>query len=74
MRFLKLAWPALLVAGTFVGVGLWLTSVVARYASAGHAPAAQIRLSSAMAGLFGGGATALVVTLLLWMGHGKGEG
>lgn len=65
MKFFKLAWPALVVVGTFVGVGLWLTQLVAHMSAQANAPVAQVRLSSMMAGLFGGGAAALIVTLLL---------
>jgi hypothetical protein len=73
MRFLRLAWPAALVVATFVGVGLWLSVTVTRMGTAGNAPVAQVRLSAAMAGLFGGGAAALVVTLLLLAGKRKGD-
>jgi hypothetical protein len=57
----RLAWPALAVASTFVVAGLEFAAMVERHAMAGGTPVAEVRLSAMMAGLFGGGAVALVV-------------
>jgi hypothetical protein len=63
---MRLVWRTLVVIAAFVGVG-WLTAhVVMDHAGVGT-PVAQVRLSAAMAGLFAGGASAVVVGIgLVW--------
>jgi hypothetical protein len=55
-----------MLVGVFAGVG-WLTAQVVMHHAAVGTPAAQVRLSAAMAGLFAGGAAAVVVGIaLVW--------
>jgi hypothetical protein len=63
---MRVAWRVLLVVTVFVGVGWGTARAVRRHAAVGT-PAAQVRLSSAMAGLFAGGAAGVVVGIaLVW--------
>jgi hypothetical protein len=69
---MRIALRALVLVGVFAGVG-WLTAreVMDHVASAG-AMQPEVRLSGAMAGLFAGGAAALVVGIaMVWMGPPK---
>ncbi|MDE1163087.1 MAG: hypothetical protein PW792_14275 [Acidobacteriaceae bacterium] len=66
-------WRILLVLVAFFGVGWWTLSWTTHRAQARKAPPAQVQLAALMAGLFGGGAAAMVVGLAtLWVG-GKND-
>lgn len=63
---MKLALRAVLLLAVFLGVGAFAVRGVMRHASAAT-PVAEVRLSAAMAGLFAGGAAAVVVGIaLVW--------
>jgi hypothetical protein len=64
---MQYVWKASVVVVVFVGVG-WLTArTVIAHSAPGGMYALQVRLGSAMAGLFAGGiAATLVLIALLW--------
>jgi hypothetical protein len=63
---MRLALRGLILLTVFVGVGLLTAQAVIHHASP-TAPAAEVRLSAAMAGLFAGGAaTVLAGIAMLW--------
>ena len=61
---MRVAMRTLVLLVVFAGVG-WLTARVVMHHAAVGTPAAQIRLSSAMAGLFAGGAAAVIVGIAM---------
>jgi len=61
---MRLARRIAILLAVFLGVG-WLTARVVMHHAAVGTPAAQIRLSSAMAGLFAGGAAAVIVGIAM---------
>ena len=64
MRF---AWKSIVVAAVFAGVGVLTAKAVSAHSAPGGAYALQVRLGSAMAGLFAGGAAAtLTLIALVW--------
>jgi hypothetical protein len=64
---MRVFWRAMVILVVFAGVGWLAARAVMAHAVAGGAPLAEMRLSSAMAGLFSGGAAAVVVGIaLLW--------
>ena len=70
MRFV---WRAALLVVVFVGVGLATADGVVRHAVNAGAAESQIRLAGAMAGLFAGGAAAVVVGIgMALMGRRRG--
>jgi hypothetical protein len=63
---MRVALRVVVVIAVFVGVA-WGTARAVAHHAAGGTPVAQVQLSSAMAGLFAGGAAAVVVGIaLLW--------
>jgi hypothetical protein len=64
-------WRVVVVVAVFVGVG-WLTARGVMHHAGLGTPAAQVRLSSAMAGLFAGGAAAVIVGIaMVWRRGGQ---
>jgi hypothetical protein len=61
---MRLALRVALLLAVFFGVGGLAVRGVIRHASA-STPVAEVRLSAAMAGLFAGGAAAVVVGIIL---------
>jgi hypothetical protein len=61
----KFLWRAILVVAIFIGFGYAIDRAVLTHSRNAATPESQVRLSAAMAGLFGGGAVASVVTLAL---------
>jgi len=61
---MRLALRVLLLLAVFLGVGGLAVRGVVRHAAA-STPVAEVRLSAAMAGLFAGGAAAVVVGIAL---------
>jgi hypothetical protein len=59
------AWRAVFVVAVFIGVGMAVDKIVISHQRAANAPESQVRLSAAMAGLFAGGASASILTLVL---------
>jgi hypothetical protein len=57
---MRIAWRVVVVVATFVAVGWVVGRGVRRHAAVGT-PAAQVQLSAGMAGLFAGGAAAVLV-------------
>jgi len=62
MRF---AWRAVLLVLVFVGVGLATADGVVTHAVNAGSAESQVRLAGAMAGLFAGGAAAVVVGIAM---------
>jgi hypothetical protein len=63
---MRVATRVLAVVAAFAGVG-WLTASGVMHHAAVGTPVAEVRLSAAMAGLFAGGAAAVVVGIaLVW--------
>jgi len=56
---------AVVVLLIFAGVA-WLTAHIVTIHAAAGTPAAQVRLSAAMAGLFAGGATAVIGAIAMF--------
>jgi hypothetical protein len=64
---MQYVWKASVVVAVFVGVGLLTAKTVIAHSAPGGIYALQVRLGSAMAGLFAGGiAATLVLIALLW--------
>jgi hypothetical protein len=64
---MRYVWKAIVVVAVFVGVGLLTARAVSAHAAPGGAYALQVRLGSAMAGLFAGGVAAtLTLIALVW--------
>lgn len=63
-------WRAAVVLAVFAGIG-WLTShaVLMHELAREGAPAAEVRLSAWMAGLFGGGLAAVLAGIVLVVGR-----
>lgn len=66
---MRLLWRALAVLGTFVVTGFIAMHVVVAHAVARGTPEYSVRLAGAMAGLFLGGAAAVLVTIALLIGN-----
>ena len=63
---MRIAVRGVLLLAVFLAVGLLAARAVMAHAAAGT-PAAEVRLSAGMAGLFAGGAaTVIVLIVLLW--------
>jgi hypothetical protein len=62
---MRLVWRAAVVLAVFAGVGWFTARAVIVHALAGGAPIAEVRLDGAMAGLFAGGAAAVVVIIAM---------
>jgi hypothetical protein len=68
---MRIALRTLLLLLVFGGVG-WFTATRVRAHAVPGTPAAEVRLASAMAGLFAGGAAAVVAGIaLLWKRDGQ---
>lgn len=64
---MQYVWKASVVVAVFVGVGVFTAKTVIAHSAPGGIYALQVRLGSAMAGLFAGGiAATLVLITLLW--------
>jgi hypothetical protein len=64
---MQYAWKAVVVVAVFAGVGVLTAKTVIAHSEPGGAYALQVRLGSAMAGLFAGGiAATLTLIALLW--------
>jgi len=62
-----MVWRALVVVAVFVGVGLATADGVVKHAINAGSAESQVRLAGAMAGLFAGGAAAVLVGIaMLW--------
>jgi len=68
---MRYAWRAILLVVVFVGVGLATADGVVRHAVNAGAAESQIRLAGAMAGLFAGGAAAVVVGIAMALAGGR---
>ncbi len=67
MKLLPLAAFTLVVVAVFVGVGYGVNVLVVRHAALAGTPVAEVRLAAWMAGLFAGGAAAVVVLIAMLM-------
>jgi hypothetical protein len=68
---MRIVWRALVVVAVFVGVGLTTANAVVKHAvNAGNAES-QVRLAGAMAGLFAGGAAAVLVGIAMMLLQGR---
>jgi hypothetical protein len=68
---MRIALRSLVLLLVFVGVG-WFTARHVETRAVAGTPAAEVRLASAMAGLFAGGAAVVVVGIaLLWKRGGQ---
>jgi len=68
---MRMVWRALVVVAVFVGVGLATADGVVKHAVNAGAAESQVRLAGAMAGLFAGGAAAVVVGIAMALMAGK---
>ena len=62
---MQLAGRAAIVLAVFLGVGLLAARAVVEHATGGATPLAEVRLTAAMAGLFAGGAAAVLTIIAL---------
>jgi hypothetical protein len=62
---MRLAWRFVVVCVVFLGVGLETARLVVAHAVNAGTAESQVRLAGAMAGLFAGGAAAVVVGILM---------
>ena len=68
---MRMVWRALVVVAVCVGVGLATADGVVKHAVNAGAAESQVRLAGAMAGLFAGGAAAVVVGIAMALMAGK---
>jgi len=66
-----MVWRALVVVAVFVGVGLATADGVVKHAVNAGAAESQVRLAGAMAGLFAGGAAAVLVGIAMVLVAGR---
>jgi hypothetical protein len=64
-------WRAVALVVVFVGVGVLVDRLVVAHTAAGGAYAIQVRLGAAMAGLFAGGASMVLVGIAMVWRRGK---
>ena len=65
------AWRAVVLVAVFAGVGMETAKLVVEHAVNAGAAESQVRLAGAMAGLFGGGAAAVLVGIAMVWGRGR---
>ena len=69
---MRIVWRAAVVLAVFIGVGLAAShAVMVHELAKTGAPAAEVRLVSWMAGLFGGGLAAVLVGIALVVRRGR---
>jgi hypothetical protein len=68
---MRMVWRALVVVAVFVGVGLATADGVVKHAVNAGAAESQVRLAGAMAGLFAGGAAAVLVGIAMALVAGR---
>jgi len=68
---MRMVWRALVVVAVFVGVGLATADGVVKHAVNAGAAESQVRLAGAMAGLFAGGAAAVLVGIAMVLVAGR---
>ena len=66
-----MVWQALAVVAVFVGVGLATAHAVVKHAVNAGTAESQVRLAGAMAGLFAGGAAAVLVGIAIVWSSGR---
>jgi len=68
---MRVALRTLIVVAVFVGVGLATANGVVKHAVNAGAAESQVRLAGAMAGLFAGGAAAVLVGIAMALAAGR---